>query len=148
MARAKAEGESKSAVFRRYFEKQPDLLREKNFDAVIEMFKKDNPNREFGDSERQVAANIKSRMRKELGIRGRRRKRRGAAAGAAAGGHEGGGTGVARGGRGGGSLHMLEEQIDDCLMAAKRLDREGLDDVIKHLRRARNLIVVRGGGEQ
>jgi hypothetical protein len=40
---------------------------------------------------------------------------------------------------------MLEDHIDECLMLAKRLDREGLDDVIKHLRRARNIVVVKLG---
>jgi hypothetical protein len=35
-------------------------------------------------------------------------------------------------------LELLEEQIDDCLILAKHLDREGLDSVIKLLRRARN----------
>jgi hypothetical protein len=31
--------------------------------------------------------------------------------------------------------------IDDCLVAARGLDAEGRHDVIRHLRRARNLIV-------
>ena len=33
-------------------------------------------------------------------------------------------------------LEALEEQIDDSLTVAKQLDRDGLDDVIRHLRKA------------
>jgi hypothetical protein len=43
------------------------------------------------------------------------------------------------------ALESLEEQIDDCLSFAKNLDREGLDDVISLLRRARNAVVWKLG---
>ena len=140
MAKAKAEGVSKSQIFRRYFEKRPDLLRESSFDDVMAMYKQEFPDRAFSDSDRQIAANIKSRMRKERKISRRRRRRR-AAAGA------GSELGIAtpRAHRGVSSLHFLEEQIDNCLVAARRLERAELDDVIKHLRRARNLVIVRLG---
>jgi hypothetical protein len=42
-------------------------------------------------------------------------------------------------------LEALEEQIDDCLSAAKALDREGLGDVIGLLRRARNQVAWKMG---
>jgi hypothetical protein len=42
-------------------------------------------------------------------------------------------------------LESLEEQIDDCLTHAKRLDRDGLADIIVLLRRARNGVVWRIG---
>jgi hypothetical protein len=42
-------------------------------------------------------------------------------------------------------LEALEEQIDDCLTFAKKLDREGLADVIVLLRRARNAVVWKAG---
>jgi hypothetical protein len=44
-------------------------------------------------------------------------------------------------------LQQLEEQMDEVLGLAKRLDREGLQDVVAILRRARNEVVRRGGGE-
>jgi hypothetical protein len=44
-------------------------------------------------------------------------------------------------------LQRLEEQIDEVLGLARGLDREGLQDVIAILRRARNEVVRRGGGE-
>jgi hypothetical protein len=42
-------------------------------------------------------------------------------------------------------LEALEEGIDDCLTAAKTLDREGLDEVIRMLRKARNAVVWKLG---
>jgi hypothetical protein len=42
---------------------------------------------------------------------------------------------------------QLEEQIDEVLGLARGLDREGLQDVTVILRRARNEVVRRGGGE-
>jgi hypothetical protein len=38
-------------------------------------------------------------------------------------------------------LRQLEALIDDCLGQAKQVDREGLAEVIDHLRRARNAVV-------
>jgi hypothetical protein len=42
-------------------------------------------------------------------------------------------------------LEALEEQIDDCLSHAKHRDREGLQEVIRLLRRARNEVVWKMG---
>jgi hypothetical protein len=140
MARTKAEGESKSQIFRRYFDQRPDLLRVPSFDEVIAMYQKEFPDRDFSDSDRQIAANIKSKLRKEKKIGRRRRRRRHAAAAVGVEAHA-----APRAARSNSALAALEDQIDDCLMTAKRLDREGLEDVIKHLRRARNLVVVRTG---
>jgi hypothetical protein len=42
-------------------------------------------------------------------------------------------------------LEALEERIDDCLTVAKHMDREGLDDVIRLLRNARNAVVWKLG---
>jgi hypothetical protein len=44
-------------------------------------------------------------------------------------------------------LQQLEEQIDEVLGLARGLNRDGLQDVIAILRRARNEVVRRGGGE-
>jgi hypothetical protein len=138
MAKAKDEGESRSKIFTRYFTKRPDLLRESSFDVIAEMYKAEFPDRDFSDRDRQIAANIKSKLRRKFKIR--RRKRRGRPAAAAA-----GENAAPRAMRGHTSLSILEDHIDECLMLAKRLDRDGLDDVIKHLRRARNLVIVKSG---
>ena len=42
-------------------------------------------------------------------------------------------------------LVVLEEQIDECLIAARMLDPEGLESIIQHLRRARNEVVWKIG---
>ena len=42
-------------------------------------------------------------------------------------------------------LEQLEEQIDECLVLAKELDREGLASVIALLRRTRNEVVWKMG---
>jgi DNA-binding MurR/RpiR family transcriptional regulator len=42
-------------------------------------------------------------------------------------------------------LETLEEQIDDCLTAARNLDKEGLEEVIRLLRKARNVVVWKIG---
>jgi hypothetical protein len=141
MAKAKVEAPSRSSVFTRYFTEDKDLLRQPGFDKIAEMYKADFPDRPFSDKERQIAANIKSKLRKEYKIR--RRRRRGRAAAAATGGSVGGAA--PRLTRGIGSLHQLEAQIDDCLVQARRLGREDLEDVVKHLHRARNLVIVRLG---
>ena len=43
------------------------------------------------------------------------------------------------------TLENLEELIDECLVSAKGLDREGLDSVIRLLRHARNSVVWKLG---
>jgi hypothetical protein len=48
---------------------------------------------------------------------------------------------VARKATGGSKLEGLEFQIDECLILARQLDREGLQEVIGLLRRARNAVV-------
>jgi ABC-type phosphate transport system substrate-binding protein len=42
-------------------------------------------------------------------------------------------------------LETPEERIDDCLTAARHLDKDGLEDVIRLLRKARNAVVWKIG---
>ena len=42
-------------------------------------------------------------------------------------------------------LEALEQHIDECLHEARLLDKDGLEDVINHLRRARNAVVWKIG---
>src|SRR3954451_20930658 len=107
MAKAKADGESKSQIFRRYFEKRPELLKVSGIDEIIAMFKQEFPNQEFSERHRQIAANIKSRIRKERNISRRRRRR--ARAAAADAGAEMTAAIAPRGHRGVSSLQVLEE---------------------------------------
>jgi hypothetical protein len=75
-------------------------------------------------------ANVKSILRKKRRKRARRQEAEQQAVGAAG--------ALKKPIRG---LDLLEEQIDDCLTAAKTMDREGLAEVISFLRRARNAVV-------
>src|SRR4051794_11742981 len=77
MAKAKATGESKSARFKRLFETNKEMLNVPSIDQIIKMFEAE-VGRSATLKDRGVAANIKSKMRKALGMRGRRKgKKRG-----------------------------------------------------------------------
>jgi hypothetical protein len=52
---------------------------------------------------------------------------------------------IARVPSGSSKLEQLEQHIDECLIEARLLDKEGLDDVIHYLRRARNAVVWKIG---
>src|SRR5436190_21999029 len=77
MPKAKAKGESKSAVFRRLYESNLSLLKVRGYDELFRLYQGEDSSREIGTSERQVAANVKSRMRKEHKFRRRRGRRAG-----------------------------------------------------------------------
>src|SRR5438874_9216984 len=143
MARPKANGESKSAVFTRLFESRKDLLQIPSIDEILKLYES-----ETGSStslkDRQVAANIKSKLRKKYGLRGRRRgKRRGRGRAAAA----GVAVAVAAAPRATAGLLALEDAIDDCIHLARKMESDRLADVIKQLRRARNHLIVMAGAK-
>ena len=134
VGRKKKKKESISGYFRRVFREQPDLLNAPSNDVLLEMWLKDHPSHsKVPPRVRQNLANVKSLLRK---------KEREGPAGkpvlttvvvtapveAAANGME-----------------QLEEYIDDCLTTARNLDREGLESVIRLLRRARNEVVWKLG---
>ena len=52
---------------------------------------------------------------------------------------------VARVATGSSKLEGLELQIDECLISARHLDKEGLHDVIAMLRKVRNAVVWKIG---
>jgi hypothetical protein len=127
------DGESISSYFRGVFKERPELLVTRSNDALLERWLKDHPGvKEVPARVKQNLANIKSVLRKK----GRKRKRHlqqpatilfTPSAGATRG------------------LASLEENIDNCLDQAKKLDREGLDSIIRLLRRARNEVVWKLG---
>jgi hypothetical protein len=118
---------STSAFFRKIFEERPDLLDSKSNDELRTLWLAAHPNqREVPKKVIQNLSNLKSVLRKKKRVKGRRA-----------------GTAQVRiGGRG---LEALEVQIDECLTMAKNLDRSGLEEVIHHLRRARNQVVWKQG---
>jgi hypothetical protein len=141
MAKPKANpdltGESLSAYFRRLFKKHPKLLRAASSKPVMD--DTENPARV-----KSVLYNVKSVLR------GQKRRKQAQASVAAL------DAQAARqapeipnvslpAGSTLNELEVLEEQIDECLALAKGLDRVMLDNVIQHLRLARNAVVLKQG---
>jgi hypothetical protein len=132
-----SDGETVSGYFRKIFKENPRLLKERSNDDVLRRWLADHPDhKEVPQTVKNNLANIKSVLRKKSRKKGGRPKAEQpvAAVGEVA------TKKVAPKG-----LEALEEQIDECLTFAKRLDREGLQDVIVLLRRARNAVVWKAG---
>jgi hypothetical protein len=129
-----------TGYFRQLFANNPKWLKGRSNKAVLNQWLADNPGyTEVPDNIKIAMANAKSAVRSKRKKR-RRKKAAGEPAATA--------TAVARTSRPvskGSRLVTLEEQIDDCLGLAKGMDPERLDEVIKLLRRARNLVVLIAG---
>lgn len=127
-----------SGYFRTIFEEQPALLDGRSNEELINRWKTDHP-RHTEKELRKVKgnlANVKSLMRRKDRVEKRGPGRPPGRGSALMGNFVGGGRA---------SMPHLEEHIDDCLAMAKSLDRAGLEDVIKTLRHARNLVVWKMG---
>lgn len=138
MAR-KSSGDSKSAWFRKFFRENRHYLGPGTNDAVLELWRKDHPGREPDASIRNVLANVKSSVKKEKGRKGRPKKQAAQA---------GNGANAVRTPARASSPKQLEElelAIDGVLMMAARLENPTLEEAVKHLRRARTLIVWQQG---
>jgi hypothetical protein len=137
MARIKDKSETTSGYFKRVFSENPDWLGPGSNQVVIERWQADHPGESLTSNIKNIMSNVKSQMNKALGRRGRRRKRRkekteAAAPRAAA---------PARTRPALQTLVDLESRLDECLAIARRQDSEGFEDIIKHLRHARNGVV-------
>jgi hypothetical protein len=132
-------GESIQGYFRVVFKENPRLLKVRSNQELFDRWLKDHPGESVvPDNVKTGLSNLKSVMRRKLGIR---RKRRAMAEAGATEAH------VVRTGPGRrpGSLGLLEGRIDDALALARQLDPEGLDDIIRLLRGARNRVILRSG---
>jgi len=136
--RKKRRGKSLSAYFRGVFQERPHWLHETSNDLLLARYREDRgipAEKVLAPSVRNTLANIKSKLRKEERENADPAKPRAADKPA-----------MSRADDSANSLLAnLEEQIDDCLTLAKNLDREGLDQVINLLRRARNGVVWKIG---
>jgi hypothetical protein len=143
MAKQKAakagEGESMQGYFKRILKEDPKLLKGRSNEELLNRWKADHPGQEVTKSVTAGLQNAKS------AIRSKRRRRKVAPAEGQSARVAAKPTKVASGGHKGHKLEVLEEQIDDCLSHAKHLDREGLGEVIRLLRRARNEVVWKMG---
>ncbi len=136
------DGESVSGYFRAIFQANPKLLKERSNEALLQRWLDDHPGHdEVPERVKQGLANVKSILRKKLGKRGRPRREEQPAQEAAP-------ASAARPSRQTAArLEQLEHSIDEALTLAKQIDREGLHDIIRHLRVARNRVVLQMGVE-
>jgi hypothetical protein len=136
---APSNGESVAGYFRRIFDENPKLLKERSNDVILQRWLADHPGHsEVPGNVKANLANLKSTLRKKTGKQGR--KPRVEATSEAA-------LSQPRARLDKRRLEELEHQIDEALQAAKATDREGLARVIQHLRAARNLVVMEVGWE-
>jgi len=133
-----AGGESTAGYFRKIFKENPGLLKERSNEKLLTRWLTDHADHtEVPETIKNNLSNIKSvlrsKKRKKAARRAEEAQLNGPLTPPAA--------PVARKATGGTKLDALELQIDECLIAARHLDREGLHDVISQLRRARNAVV-------
>src|ERR1043165_9660425 len=129
---------SVAGYFRPIFKQNPKLLKQRSNEPLYERWLKDHPGeKQVPEKVRQGLSNLKSVLRAKQKRRGRlRREARDAAVPGAV-------KAPARKAMG---LSHLEMMIDEVLIVAKALDRDGLDEVIRMLRTARNRVIVKVEG--
>ncbi len=133
-------GESIQGYFRKVFAEHPRLLKERSNDELLRRWLADHP------GETEVPRSVKIGLQNVKSVlRSRGRKRTVARAAKAAASAPPGTLATPRPRLSKNGLEILEEQIDECLIAARTLDREGLESVIHLLRRARNEVVWKMG---
>jgi hypothetical protein len=131
-------GETTAGYFRKVFQEHPRLLSGRSNAQLLQRWLADHPDHtEVPQSVKYSLANLKSVLRKK------RRKTKAKVENTP----EAGSTQVpvAANRPKRPALEALEEQIDECLTFAKHHDREGLHEVIRILRRARNEVVWKLG---
>jgi hypothetical protein len=128
--------ESIQGYFKRILRENPKLLKGRSNQELLRRWQEDHPGKELTRSVKIGAQSAKGVLRSK---RRRRAPKAAEQTPSAA-------TPVrASDRRKSHDLETLEEQIDDCLRLAKQLDREGLQDVIRQLRKARNMVVWKIG---
>jgi hypothetical protein len=137
MATPKTE-ETTAGYFRKVFAQHPEWLAGKSNADVLARWLADHPGHaEVPEKIKQNLANIKSILRKQGRKKpGRRKKEQPGETTAAV---------VSAPRKSVRGLESLELAIDDCLTTARKMDKEGLADVITLLRQARNAVVWKTG---
>jgi hypothetical protein len=133
------QGESIAGYFRKIFKENPKLLKQRSNEELLNRWLRDHPGQtEVPKSVKVGLQNVKSVLRSKKRKGGRRKAQEQPVPGAAD-------IQMIEAPAEENPLELLEEQIDECLSIAKQLDREGLESVIQHLRRARNEVVWKLG---
>jgi hypothetical protein len=129
-----SDGEAIAGYFRKVFAETPKLLKMRSNAPLLERWLADHPGeKKVPQSVKNSLANLKSVLRSK-----KRKRRKAKAAGAEIAGSP---ASPAVKKHKPSVLEALEEQIDDCLTAARSLDKEGFEEVIHLLRKARNAVV-------
>lgn len=132
--------ETVAGYFRAIFKAKPHLLGERSNDPLLAQWLIDHPDqKEVPNSVKTGLSNIKSVLRSKKRKKVARRAEENQVI------EHGMKAKVARVPTGSSKLEELEQHIDECLIEARLLDKEGLEDVIHHLRRARNAVVWKIG---
>jgi hypothetical protein len=129
---ARRKGPSLLGIFKQYFHDHPDWLQTRDNEAVLSQFSKDHPKIELDQRVKQSMFNAKSVMKK--GPKGRLGRKLKVAEITAA-------MNVPHAGSG--ALHLLENHVDDCLAMARAIGHESIHDIVSHLHRARNMLVLK-----
>ncbi len=133
-------GETTAGYFRKIFKENPKYLGERSNRPLLDRWLKDHPGHtEVPKTVKANLANVKSVLRST------KRKKMAMRAGEIESVAQQRPVKVARVPSGGSELESLEHQIDECIISARILDREGLANVVDHLRLARNLVVWKLG---
>ncbi|HYT88660.1 MAG TPA: hypothetical protein VEL76_08125 [Gemmataceae bacterium] len=129
-------GESVQGYFRRIFEENPQLLEGRSNEELLRRWLADHPGYD------EPPPNIKNGMQNIKSVLRRQAREENALSPTARSMVEAPGGRLRSASR---YLQVLEEQIDECLLLARSQDPEGLQSVIKLLRRARNEVVWKIG---
>jgi hypothetical protein len=136
-----ANGENVSAYFKPILLENPKLLKGKSNQELLNRWLADHPEEtEVPDRIKAILSNLKSVLRKKLRKKPGRKKTEEHVVETVVVMEPAEPVDAAEV-----ALESLEEQIDDCMSVAKSMDREGLDEVIRLLRRARNAVVWKLG---
>ena len=129
MAKRRGQEGSLSSYFRGVFTEKPEWLKAKRNNETVARYRLDHGIGEDAALPKNIMAtlgNVKSVMRKQARKRGRPK-------------------GQPQAPRVPRNLDQLEIMIDEAMMLARSIDREGLDNVWRHLRTARNQVVLKMG---
>jgi hypothetical protein len=129
---AKRKGPSMQDIFKQYFRDHPEWLGTRNNEAVIAQFSKDHPKLKVDQRVKQAMFNAKNHERKGGKVK-RGRKRKVELINAA----------IKAPQSGNGALQILENHVDDCLAMARAVGNESIREIINHLHRARNMLVMK-----
>ena len=133
--RTKRRKNTTSAYFRRLLTEHPEWLKGKSNDIILNQYREDkgkNPDAPISVKVRNILSNIKSVVRKELGLGAYAGRKARALAKTAP-------SGLTQ------RLEDLEEQIDECMVKAIAISAETMESVIRMLRKARREVVWKLG---